>query len=79
MHLSSTYICTLFKNETGVTLNQYITLFRMDKAKELLSDPKNKIADISAKVGYSDGNYFGKSFKKAVGMTPGEYRAKMII
>ncbi len=79
VHLSSTYICTLFKNETGVTLNQYITLFRMDKAKELLSDPKNKIADISAKVGYSDGNYFGKSFKKAVGMTPGEYRAQVII
>ena len=79
VHLSSTYICTLFKNETGVTLNQYITLYRMDKAKELLSDPKNKIADISAKVGYSDGNYFGKSFKKTVGMTPGEYRAQVII
>ncbi|MBQ6968349.1 MAG: helix-turn-helix transcriptional regulator, partial [Lachnospiraceae bacterium] len=62
-----------------VTLNQYITLYRMDKAKELLSDPKNKIADISAKVGYSDGNYFGKSFKKTVGMTPGEYRAQVII
>ncbi len=79
VHMSSTYICTLFKGETGQTLNQYITLFRMDKAKELLSDPKYKISDISGKVGYSDGNYFGKSFKKAVGMTPGEYRSRVMI
>ncbi len=79
VHMSSTYICTLFKGETGFTLNQYITLFRMDKAKELLSDPKYKISDISEKVGYSDGNYFGKSFKKAVGMTPGEYRARVML
>ncbi len=79
VHMSSTYICTLFKGETGQTLNQYITLFRMDKAKELLSDPKYKISDISGKVGYSDGNYFGKSFKKAVGMTPGEYRSRVML
>ncbi|MFR3266614.1 MAG: helix-turn-helix domain-containing protein [Blautia massiliensis (ex Durand et al. 2017)] len=35
----------------------------MEKAKQLLSDPKYKISEISSKVGYTDGNYFGKSFK----------------
>lgn len=72
--LSSSYICTLFKNETGQTLNQYLTDFRIDKAKKLLIDPRYKITDISARVGYSDGNYFGKTFKKLVGMSPSEYR-----
>lgn len=72
--LSSSYICTLFKNETGLTLNQYLTDFRIDKAKKLLTDPRYKITDISARVGYSDGNYFGKTFKKLVGMSPSEYR-----
>ncbi len=72
--LSSSYICTLFKNETGQTLNQYLTDFRIDKAKNLLTDPRYKITDISARVGYSDGNYFGKTFKKLVGMSPSEYR-----
>ena len=72
--LSSSYICTLFKNETGKTLNQYLTDFRIDKAKKLLTDPRYKITDISARVGYSDGNYFGKTFKKLVGMSPSEYR-----
>ena len=47
------------------------------KAKQLLSDPKYKISEISSKVGYTDGNYFGKSFKKYSGFSPSEYREKM--
>ena len=78
VHLSASYVCTFFKNETGNTLNQYITEFRMEKAKLLLSDPRYRISDISAEVGYSDGNYFGKSFKKYTGFSPSEYREKVL-
>ncbi len=76
VHLSTSYLCTIFKTETGKTLNQYITEYRIEKAKQLLIDPRNKITDISSRVGYSDGNYFGKSFKKEVGLSPSEYRDK---
>lgn len=72
--LSTSYLCTLFKNETGQTLNQYLTDFRIEKAKKLLRDPRYRITDISSQVGYSDGNYFGKIFKKSVGVSPSEYR-----
>ena len=65
--LSTSYVCTFFKSETGQTLNQYITEYRMEKAKQLLKDARFKITDISSRVGYSDGNYFGKSFKKYSG------------
>lgn len=75
--LSASYVCTFFKNETGQTLNQYLTEYRMERAKQLLSDPRYKISEISSKVGYSDGNYFGKSFKKYSGFSPSEYREKM--
>ena len=74
--LSASYVCTFFKNETGQTLNQYITEYRMEKAKQLLQDSRYKISDISSRVGYSDGNYFGKSFKKYSGLSPSEYREK---
>lgn len=74
--LSASYVCTFFKNETGQTLNQYLTEFRMEKAKQLLRDARYKISDISSRVGYSDGNYFGKSFKKYSGLSPSEYREK---
>ena len=74
--LSASYVCTFFKNETGRTLNQYITEYRMEKAKQLLQDSRYKIAAVSSRVGYSDGNYFGKSFKKHTGLSPSEYREK---
>ena len=78
VHFSTSYVCTFFKNETGKTLNQYIMEYRMEKAKKLLQDPRYRIAEISAKIGYNDGNYFGKSFKKYVGLSPSEYREKML-
>ena len=77
VHFSSSYACTIFKTETGQTLNQYITDYRIEKAKQLLEDPRQKIAEISSQVGYNDGNYFGKSFKKMVGISPSEYRERM--
>ncbi|QHQ61843.1 response regulator [Anaerocolumna sedimenticola] len=76
VYLSSSYVCTLFKNETGKTLNQYLTEYRIDKAKNMLMDSRIKITDISAKVGYSDSNYFGKAFKKIVDLSPSEYRER---
>lgn len=76
VYLSSTYVCTLFKNETGITINQYLTEYRIEKAKSMLKDHRYKITEISAKVGYNDGNYFGKAFKKLVGLSPSEYRER---
>lgn len=73
-HLSTSYICTMFKNETGMTLNQYITEFRMARARDLLDDPRNKIVEIAGQVGYNDSNYFSKTFRKTFGMSPSEYR-----
>lgn len=78
VHLSPTYVCTLFKNETGQTLNQYLTDYRIKMSKQFLSDPLYKITEISAKVGYSDGNYYSKAFRKIVGLSPSEYREKML-
>lgn len=75
---SAPYVCTMFKKETDQTLNQYITEYRIEKAKRLLENQGTKISEISSDVGYTDGNYFGKSFKKYVGLTPSEYREKML-
>ena len=77
VRLSPSYICTLFKSETGETLNQYITRFRMEKAREALSDPRNKVADIAEEVGFTDSNYFSKAFKKSFGLSPTEFRQTM--
>lgn len=75
--LSTAYACTLFKNETGNTINQFISNCRVERAKQLLADPRYKITDIASQLGYSDSNYFGKSFKRLVGLSPSEYREKV--
>lgn len=75
--LSTAYACTMFKSETGTTINQFISNYRVEKAKQLLADPRLKITDIAAQLGYSDSNYFGKSFKRLVGLSPSEYREKV--
>lgn len=78
VNLSVSYLCTFFKNSTGVTLNQYITEFRVERAKQLLADSRYRITDISSAVGYSDGNYFSKSFRKYTGLSPSEFREKAL-
>lgn len=75
---SVSYICSFYKNETGQTLNKYITEYRLLRAKQLLKDPDIKISTISKLVGYPDGNYFAKLFKKTEGVSPSTYREKMI-
>lgn len=75
--LSVSYMCTYFKSQTGGTLNQYITDYRMKKAISLLKDSRIQISDIASKVGYTNSNYFAKSFKKYTGMTPSGYRENL--
>lgn len=74
---SATYVCTFFKGETGLTLNQYITGYRIERAQEMLSDPRYKITDVAARVGYADVNYFGKIFKKVTNVSPSEFRSSL--
>jgi len=75
--LSASYACTIFKTETGKTLNQYLTEYRMEQAKKLLADPRITITAVSSRCGYNDSNYFGKAFRKYTGLSPSEYRESL--
>jgi len=77
VYMTSTYICLLFKQETGETINDYLTRIRMNKAKELIRDYSYKLQDIGPAVGYQDPSYFTKQFKKHVGITPSGYREQV--
>ncbi|RZK91273.1 MAG: AraC family transcriptional regulator [Pedobacter sp.] len=69
----------LFKRELGISPNDYILATKMDRAKELLAKPGNKIAAISYELGFTDANYFIRAFKKIVGITPGAFQTKAAI
>lgn len=67
------YLNTVFRRETGCNLLKYLNQYRLEKARELLSQPEAKVSAISEALGYSTPSYFIMQFKNHFGMTPGEY------
>ena len=74
LHMSASHVCTMFKKETGETINSHLTEYRLNKAKQYLRETLFTASEISTKVGYRDSSYFGRIFRKRIGMTPNEYR-----
>lgn len=72
--ISSYYFSKIFKEETGENFIEYLTRLRMEEAKRLLEDTDVSIKEVCSEVGYSDPNYFSRSFKKYAGVTPTEAR-----
>ena len=72
--ISPYYFSKIFKEETGQNFIEYLTAIRMEKAKELLTGSGLSMKEICAQVGYADPNYFSRTFKKNVGLTPTEYK-----
>jgi len=67
------YLRFLFKKETGITIGDYLTKVRMEKARELLKNSKLKCNEVAIMLGYSDAAYFSKCFKKYNKISPSEY------
>lgn len=72
--VSPSYLSRLFKKEAGMNFIDYLTEYRMKKAKELLLTPTNNVREVCFMVGYKDPNYFSRAFKRIYGMTPTEFR-----
>lgn len=73
VYVNESYLRSVFKKELGITINDYITQVRMNKAIDLISKKQIKYSILCQLVGYSDGSYFSKCFKKYYGVTPTEY------
>ena len=76
VYLAPSYLSSLFKKETGQNLSKYIKQYRMEKAKELLTDTNMKIVNISEKTGYPNVSYFCQSFREYFGVSPQKFRDK---
>lgn len=73
-NINGKYASQLFKEEFGMKFVDFLVTLRMDHAKKLLVETDESIQDISVKVGYVHSISFGRTFKKVVGVTPGDYR-----
>ncbi|WP_339221676.1 helix-turn-helix domain-containing protein [Paenibacillus sp. FSL H8-0332] len=67
-------VSTIFKEETGTTVYDYLTNLRINRACELLQDSSLRIAEIAQQVGYQNENSFIRVFRKIKSTTPGKFR-----
>ena len=74
LRYSDAYFCKLFKQCFKVNFSAYLNEYRVNRARQLMLDPRLNMKDIGAAVGYSDANYFTRVFKRLTGQTPSEYR-----
>lgn len=73
-HLSEKYFGTLFRENLGKSVNQFLRKTRIDAAKNLLISTAFTIEEISLQVGFETVYYFSNCFKKQVGMSPSAFR-----
>ena len=71
--LTPNYLSILFSKEIGKTFNDYLTEFRIKKAKELLQLGNYKVYEVGEKVGYKNLDYFRKVFKEYTGKNPSDF------
>lgn len=77
-YLHKNYCCYLFKKYLGCTFSEYLNRIRTEKSKELLGDVNYSIEQIAEAVGYNDYFYYNRVFKKKYGITPSQYRKKVL-
>ena len=76
LSVSEGHISRLFKAEADISINNYLTRYRIRKAMDYLKDVQSKVYEVAEKVGYQDIAYFSNTFKKLVGLSPSEYQTK---
>lgn len=70
LFVNQTYLRRMFKGEMNMTISEFLTKIRMEKAKQLITNNEYKLTAISEMVGYSESSYFSKCFKKYYGISP---------
>ena len=73
-NLNVSYLCKLFKQETGETIKEYVTAAKMDTAQNLLKYSDLSCSEIATSLGYCSQSAFTYAFRRFIGTTPGKYR-----
>lgn len=70
------YFSQLFKKKTGMTYQNYLISYRIDRAKKLLAETDLRIYEVCKLVGYNDVNHFNQVFERSESMKPSEFRQR---
>ncbi len=71
---NKSYMCLAFKNDTGKTISNFLNFIRIRNAANLIVYSDLDLMQISEKTGFNSICHFNRTFKKLIGMPPGQYR-----
>lgn len=74
LHYNPNYLSSIFRKEMNISFSEYLSMYRINKAKEWLVETKMSVKEISERLNYNNSQNFIRSFKKFEGTTPGKYR-----
>ena len=74
LFLNTSYLSSLFKKETGMTLTDYVNKHRIAYAKRLLKSTTLSIQGVATSVGIPDIHYFTRLFRRETGLSPRDFR-----
>ncbi len=74
VYLNEDYLARVFKQETGVSIGNYILSKKMERARILLNGTDKSVNVIAQELGYESTSYFAKMFRRTFGMVPNAYR-----
>ena len=77
LHISAQHFSKLFKKAAGVGFSEFLTLVRVDGAKDLLAKPGLMIHEVANKAGFGSLSQFNRAFRRYAGCSPKEYRASL--
>ena len=72
--IDRSYLSTIFKRQTGLTVKDYLTSFRISRSQEILFTTDCPVTQVARMSGYNSVSYFSKAFKRQMGMSPNQYR-----
>ena len=75
--INKNYLSSRFHKEVGVTVTEYINSIRVRRSEELLGKTALSMQSVAEQCGFSDANYFTRTFKKINGVSPNEYRKSL--
>jgi AraC-like DNA-binding protein/mannose-6-phosphate isomerase-like protein (cupin superfamily) len=76
INISASHLSSIFKHRTGYPPMEYFNHLKVQKACQYLMFTELRINEIAAKIGIDDPYYFSRFFKRRIGVSPHEYRAK---
>lgn len=74
LQMNRTYVSQLFSEKAGITLVEYLTRIKMERAKKLFDSKDMKAYLVAEQLGFSDVEYFSKLFKQYTGFSPSLYK-----